>query len=120
MAPWLLTWQAAFSRALGQTERANQLLQESLGLLRRSELEGQDTRAEEAFALLEMGQIAHILGNRADANMVAALKNARMFLDETIKVDGNDWANNGPIMALRGDKRAFGSFQPFAHCSIEV
>jgi tetratricopeptide (TPR) repeat protein len=62
-----LTWQAAFSRALGRTERASQLLQESLGLLRRPELEGQDTRAEEAFAQLEMGQIAHILRTRAEA-----------------------------------------------------
>jgi tetratricopeptide (TPR) repeat protein len=62
-----LTWQAAFSRALGRTERASQLLQESLGLLRRPELEGQDTRAEEAFALLEMGQVAYILGTRAEA-----------------------------------------------------
>jgi predicted ATPase/DNA-binding SARP family transcriptional activator len=53
----VLMWQGSFSWRLGCIEFADQLLQESLVLLERSELVDRDTRPEEAAVLLQMGHI---------------------------------------------------------------
>jgi predicted ATPase len=53
----IMTWQSFFSRALGSTEFARQLLQQSLVLLEEPELATQDTRPEEASVLLQMGRV---------------------------------------------------------------
>jgi predicted ATPase len=63
----ILTWQSVFSRVLGCTEPASQLLRQSLALLEKPELVGQDTRLEKAFVLAEMGYIAVVSGNREEA-----------------------------------------------------
>jgi len=55
----ILTWQSVFSRILGRTEFASQLLEQTLALLEEPELAGQDTRPEKAFVLKEMGWIAY-------------------------------------------------------------
>jgi predicted ATPase/DNA-binding SARP family transcriptional activator len=51
----ILTRQSDFFQALGHAKLASQLLQQSLALLERSELANEDTRAEEASILLQMG-----------------------------------------------------------------
>jgi predicted ATPase len=51
-----LAWQTSFS----ETERANQLLRQSLALLERSELANEDIRAERASILLQMGVMAWV------------------------------------------------------------
>jgi tetratricopeptide (TPR) repeat protein len=51
----VLTWLSVFSQALGRTELAHQLLQQSLTLLGAPDLDDQVTRSERAFALLLMG-----------------------------------------------------------------
>lgn len=54
-----LAWQSAFQRELGRVELASRLSQQSLDLVERLELSGQDTRAERAAVLLRMGEIAY-------------------------------------------------------------
>jgi len=55
----ILARQADFSRVtLNRAEPANQLLRQSLAILERPELAGQDTRAEKALVLRIMGEIA--------------------------------------------------------------
>jgi predicted ATPase/DNA-binding SARP family transcriptional activator len=54
----ILTWQSAFSGALGRIELAGQLLRQSLALLEGPELADQDTRPERAFVLKQMGRMA--------------------------------------------------------------
>jgi tetratricopeptide (TPR) repeat protein len=51
----ILAWQSLFNRVLGNSERVHQLLRQSLGLLDNSELDNQDTRLEQAFILLQLG-----------------------------------------------------------------
>jgi predicted ATPase/DNA-binding SARP family transcriptional activator len=51
-----LAWQSGFS----ETERANQLLRQSLALLERSQLANEDIWAEKAFILLQMGVMAWV------------------------------------------------------------
>jgi predicted ATPase/transcriptional regulator with XRE-family HTH domain len=53
----LRAWQSNFSRLLGDITEAEQLLRQSLALLDRAPA-GLDTRAERAFALLQLGQVA--------------------------------------------------------------
>jgi len=53
----ILTWQSVFSRVLGRTKLASQLLRQSLALLEEPELAGQDTRPEKASVLWRMGRI---------------------------------------------------------------
>jgi tetratricopeptide (TPR) repeat protein len=50
----VLAWQGVFSK----TERARQLYQESLTLLKDAELADRDTRSEKAFILLKIGALA--------------------------------------------------------------
>jgi len=50
-----LTWQAPFSQVLGHTALAEELLQQGLALLDDPRLATQDTRAERAFALAQLG-----------------------------------------------------------------
>ena len=59
----LLVWQSYFSG----TERACQLLQQSLTLLEGPALADQDTRLERAHVLGAMGRIAHYSGNGEEA-----------------------------------------------------
>ena len=54
----VLAWQAHFCRLLERTERAEELLQQSLALLAGADLAGQDTRAERAFVLRQAGALA--------------------------------------------------------------
>jgi predicted ATPase len=56
IAAKILAWQSAFSRLLGQTETAGQLLRQSLSTLERAEGLDQDTRPERAFTLSQMGE----------------------------------------------------------------
>ncbi len=53
----LLAWQSVFCRLQGDIIEAEQLLRQSLALLDRSP-SALDTRAERAFALLQLGQVA--------------------------------------------------------------
>jgi predicted ATPase/DNA-binding SARP family transcriptional activator len=68
----ILMWQGTFSRQLGRTEAAGQLLQESLGLLKRPELSNRDTRPEQASVLLQMGHIAFDSDRREARQLYAA------------------------------------------------
>jgi predicted ATPase/DNA-binding SARP family transcriptional activator len=54
----VLAWQGLFSFQLGRSEFANQLLQQSWGILVGPELANQDTSPEKAFILQQMGRIA--------------------------------------------------------------
>jgi tetratricopeptide (TPR) repeat protein len=57
----ILARQADFDHVTkSRTELVNQLLRQSLAILEGPELAGQDTRAEKAFVLLQMGQVAGI------------------------------------------------------------
>jgi tetratricopeptide (TPR) repeat protein len=53
----LLAWQAVFTRLLGETDQAEELLRKSLILLERSVLSERDTRPERAFSLLKLGEL---------------------------------------------------------------
>jgi tetratricopeptide (TPR) repeat protein len=53
----LLVWQSTFGRRLGRAELASQTCQEAVDLLSLLALEGHDTRAERAAALLQLGGI---------------------------------------------------------------
>ena len=55
----ILTWQSLFNQRLGHSELAGQLLRQSLGLLTDARLDNQDTRAERAFVLRQMGEMAY-------------------------------------------------------------
>jgi predicted ATPase/DNA-binding SARP family transcriptional activator len=61
------TWQSAFTRILGRTECASQLLTQSLELLDRPDLVDQDTREEKAAIQRELGQVAQVSGCHEDA-----------------------------------------------------
>jgi predicted ATPase/DNA-binding SARP family transcriptional activator len=52
-----LAWQASFNTDLDERESASHLLRQSLAVLDRPELEGQDTRPEEAFVRQLMGNV---------------------------------------------------------------
>jgi DNA-binding SARP family transcriptional activator/predicted ATPase len=52
----ILTWQAAFTRDLGNIDAARQLTEQSLALLDKPRLAHRDTRREKAFALLHIGR----------------------------------------------------------------
>jgi DNA mismatch repair protein MutL len=52
-----LSWQGVASHHLGQFNMAEALLRRSLELLHHPALDGQDTRPERAFALLQLGEI---------------------------------------------------------------
>jgi len=52
-----LAWQASFNTDLDERESAGHLLRQSLAVLDRPELEGQDTRPEEAFVRQLMGSV---------------------------------------------------------------
>ncbi|MEZ4861155.1 MAG: BTAD domain-containing putative transcriptional regulator [Caldilineaceae bacterium] len=54
----ILTWQARFSRLLGQSERAQRLVQQSLCLLNGPDLRDQNSQLERAATYLELGQQA--------------------------------------------------------------
>jgi DNA-binding SARP family transcriptional activator/predicted ATPase len=51
-----LSWRSYFCRALGRRELATQFQQQSLALLERPEMAGQDTRRERALLCLHMGR----------------------------------------------------------------
>ena len=56
LAAKILAWQSAFSRWLGQTEKASRLLRQGLSTLERADVLDQDTRPERAFTLSQMGE----------------------------------------------------------------
>jgi diguanylate cyclase (GGDEF)-like protein len=66
----VLAWQAMFNIRLGQTERARQLLQQSLATLRGTERAGQETRVEKMCILLRMQRS---LDSARDAGQLVAL-----------------------------------------------
>jgi tetratricopeptide (TPR) repeat protein len=66
----LLIAQNTFSRALGHTERAEQLLQQATGLLDRPELVGYDTRREKASLLDARAWLAERAGHRTQAQQM--------------------------------------------------
>jgi predicted ATPase/Tfp pilus assembly protein PilF len=69
------TWQGLFHKRLGNLEQAHQLLQKGLAFLDNSALASQDTEAERAFALLQLGDV---LWNKGDH------KAAQMQLEEAL------------------------------------
>jgi predicted ATPase len=69
----LRAWQASFRRLQGDIAGAEQLLQQSVGLLKRAP-RTQDTRAERAFVLLQLGLAAS----------EARLADARHFFEESL------------------------------------
>jgi predicted ATPase/predicted Ser/Thr protein kinase len=69
-----LAWQGCFCRLLGRIEVAGQLLQQSLAVMERPELSGQEPRRERAFALHYMG---HVLE-------VTDIKEARRLIEESL------------------------------------
>jgi tetratricopeptide (TPR) repeat protein len=58
-----LAWQAQFLRLRGRAERIRPLLRQSLTLLEGPELANQDTRAERAFVLYQMGLLIRWSGD---------------------------------------------------------
>jgi predicted ATPase/DNA-binding SARP family transcriptional activator len=68
----ILTWQSVFSKLLGQTGLAGQLLERSWALLERPELADQDIRSEQAVVLREMGEITQLSGDREEAGRLYA------------------------------------------------
>ncbi len=62
----ILAWQSSFNRILGHLDVASQLLQQSLNILADPQLAEQDTRADRAFVLREMGSVA-FHSNREEA-----------------------------------------------------
>jgi predicted ATPase len=88
----VLMWQGSFSWRLGCIEFADQLLQESLVLLERSELVDRDTRPEKAAVLLQMGHI----------NFDHARKRAKRVYEQSLalyRAVGDRW---GAANALSG------------------
>jgi tetratricopeptide (TPR) repeat protein len=88
----VLMWQGSFSWRLGCIEFADQLLQESLVLLERSELVDRDTRPEKAAVLLQMGHI----------NFDHARKRAKRLYEQSLalyRAVGDRW---GAANALSG------------------
>jgi len=63
----VMAWEGVFRRPLGETERAEQLLRQSLVLLEQSTIAGQDTRPERAFSLLQLGELL-LDANRGQAS----------------------------------------------------
>jgi tetratricopeptide (TPR) repeat protein len=62
----ILTWQGRFTW-MGGNETGARLLRQSLALLDSSELADQDTRAERAYTLLQMGSVAEDTGDEEEA-----------------------------------------------------
>jgi tetratricopeptide (TPR) repeat protein len=66
----VLARQGSHSLAVGRTDLASQLMQQSLALLQESQLAGQDTRAERAFVLAAMGSLASSSGELEKARQL--------------------------------------------------
>jgi hypothetical protein len=62
-----IVWQGLFYTGLGQRKRAAQLFSWSLNLLERPELAREDTRAERAFALWQLGVVTRLIDTPARA-----------------------------------------------------
>ena len=65
-----LGWQSAFARRLGHIKLAGQLLRQGQALLDRPELADQDTRAERARVLYEMGRHKHDVDSYEEARQL--------------------------------------------------
>jgi predicted ATPase/DNA-binding SARP family transcriptional activator len=99
----ILTWQSVFSQALGHTEIAGQLLQQSLALLERSELADQDIRQEKAFVLERMGALAH------DSD----LEKARRLYEQCLELFqelGDQWGTANTLRRLGSVARGSGVY----------
>jgi predicted ATPase/transcriptional regulator with XRE-family HTH domain len=101
--PMLRAWQANFRRLQGDIAGAEQLLRHSLALLERAPAE-QDTRAERAFVLLQLGLAAS----------EGSLAEARRYLEESLALYqalGQRWEASQVLLWLGDLARYQGAFE---------
>jgi tetratricopeptide (TPR) repeat protein len=100
----ILSWQGRFS----SDELDRELQQQSLALLQRPELEGMDTRADEALVLLRMGYVS------ADRAQAKDLYERSLALYQDI---GDQWAKARVLSALGSVARSSGHVEEADDCS---
>jgi predicted ATPase/DNA-binding SARP family transcriptional activator len=88
-----LGWQSAFAQELGHTELADQLLQRCQALVEKLTLSRQDARAERAFVLRRMGEMAYS----------SDLKTAGRLFEQSLalyRASGDRWGTAYVLRAL--------------------
>jgi tetratricopeptide (TPR) repeat protein len=102
----ILARQADFGRVTeSRTELVNQLLRQSLAILEGPELAGQDTRAEKAFVLLQMGQAAGV--RDSDYERAQPLLEQSLALYQAV---GDRWWASLLLSRLSGIAQALGAY----------
>ena len=101
----VLTEQGGFNLLLGRTAVASQLLRQSLALLERPELAGQDTRREKALALMLMGSATRLRG--ADAAETRRLWEQSLALCQAL---GDRWMMADVFNRLGRSNRDSGAY----------
>jgi predicted ATPase/DNA-binding SARP family transcriptional activator len=104
----LLAWQGVYEHSYGNSERAIQLLQKSLGLLERLEAATWDTRQEKAFVLRKLGY--NMLWNLHDREGAKRLYEESLALYKAL---GDHW-EMGEVLGRLGELAEFSSAYPKA------
>jgi len=107
-----LAWQAVFSRIMGNLEAAEQVLQQSLLWLDHPTLAAQNTDAERAFTLLQLGHLS--LGR--DNEKAGAYYDQALELSQAL---GNRWAVATVMAGLGKVAHEIGDYSTVQACFAE-